>query len=145
MLTVVIRDATELRQAEQSRIVQIAAEASNRAKTDFLSRMSHELRTPLNAVLGFSQLLQSDGDAPLTEGQNRQVEHIRKAGWNLLALINDVLDVSKIEAGAIEVEERRVDVCEVLDAGDSHLEVRAGRGRHARFGDDGRRTSASTG
>ena len=108
-------DVTNLRQAEQARLAQVAAENASRAKTNFLSRMSHELRTPLNAILGFSQLLQSDVKVPLSSNQFVQVEHIRKAGWHLLALINDVLDVSKIEAGKVQVEERSVDLLELLD------------------------------
>jgi PAS domain S-box-containing protein len=115
LMTVVIRDATEARLAEQGRLARVAAESASRAKTDFLSRMSHELRTPLNAILGFSQLLQSDLKEPLSESQNRQVEHVRLAGWHLLALINDVLDVSKIEAGQVFLEERGVDLLESLD------------------------------
>jgi PAS domain S-box-containing protein len=115
LMTVVIRDATDLRQAQEARIAQVAAESASRAKTDFLSRMSHELRTPLNAVLGFAQLLQGDKQEPMTSSQFNQVERIRVAGWHLLALINDVLDVSKIEAGHVSVEDRRVDVLDVLE------------------------------
>ncbi len=108
-------DVTDLRQAAQARQAQAAAETASRAKTEFLSRMSHELRTPLNAVLGFSQLLQSDAKSPLTQGQHAQVEHIRKAGWHLLGLINDVLDMSKIEAGRVTVEKRAVELLDLLD------------------------------
>jgi PAS domain S-box-containing protein len=115
LMTVVVRDATESRRAEHARLAQTAAESASRAKTDFLSRMSHELRTPLNAVLGFSQLLQGDAEDPLSPGQHSQVEHIRQAGWHLLALINDVLDVSKIEAGQVDVERHSVDLPELLD------------------------------
>jgi PAS domain S-box-containing protein len=92
-----------------------AAEAANRAKTDFLSRMSHELRTPLNAVLGFSQLLTTDESERLSERQSAQVEAIQHAGWHLLALINDVLDVSRIEAGRLLVSTRPVDLQPLLD------------------------------
>ncbi len=115
LMTVVIRDASEMMRVAQARLAQAVAESASRAKTDFLSRMSHELRTPLNAVLGFSQLLQSDVANPLSKSQHGQVEHIRRAGWHLLALINDVLDVSKIEAGRVDVEERSVDLPELLD------------------------------
>jgi PAS domain S-box-containing protein len=111
----IANDVTDLRQAEQARLAQAAAESASHAKTDFLSRMSHELRTPLNAVLGFSQLLQGDSKQALTASQDAQVEHIRQAGWHLLALINDVLDVSKIEAGRVQVEERGVDLPDLLD------------------------------
>lgn len=108
LMTVVLRDVTELRRAEAAREAQRTAEAASRAKTEFLSRMSHELRTPLNAVLGFAQLLQTSGE-PLGERQRVQVEHIRSAGWHLLALINDVLDVSRIEAGMLQVSLAPVD------------------------------------
>jgi signal transduction histidine kinase len=77
--------------------------------------MSHELRTPLNAVLGFSQLLQSNAQEPLGPRQREQVEAIRQAGWHLLALVNDVLDVSRIESGHLRVEPRGVDLLHLLD------------------------------
>ncbi len=104
VMTVVLRDTAEMGEAEAARDAQATAEAASRAKTEFLSRMSHELRTPLNAVLGFSQLLQSGGEGPLTPGQRAQVDYIYQAGWHLLALINDVLDVSRIEAGEMQVQ-----------------------------------------
>jgi PAS domain S-box-containing protein len=113
--TVVIRDATQLQEAEKARLAQITAESASHAKTEFLSRMSHELRTPLNAVLGFSQLLQSDADHPLPPRQRMQVEQIRTAGWHLLALINDVLDMSKIEGGHVSVADEGVELQAALD------------------------------
>lgn len=78
-----------------------AAERSNEAKTQFLSNMSHELRTPLNAILGFAQILEMDPDAPLTEEQQESVEEIMKAGQMLLELINELLDLSRIESGKL--------------------------------------------
>lgn len=75
------------------------AEVANQAKTDFLSSMSHELRTPLNAILGFAQILQLDPRDPLTESQQRKVDNIMNAGEHLLTLINEVLDLAKIESG----------------------------------------------
>jgi PAS domain S-box-containing protein len=117
LMTVVIRDATEMRRAEQSRLAQLAAESASRAKTEFVSRMSHELRTPLNAVLGFSQMLQTHPTERLSENQKAQVEFIRQAGWHLLSLIDDVLDMSRIEAGGIHVDEISVDLVQVLDEG----------------------------
>ncbi len=75
-----------------------AAEKANRAKTDFLSSMSHELRTPLNAILGFAQIMESSTPPP-TATQQRDLERILKAGWYLLELINEVLDLTLIESG----------------------------------------------
>jgi PAS domain S-box-containing protein len=97
----VTKDIGARKQAEAAlRAAEVALRA-NAAKTEFLSRMSHELRTPLNAVLGFSQLLQMDSTRPLTAGQAQQVRHIELAGQHLLALINDVLDLSRIESGRL--------------------------------------------
>lgn len=85
---------------EQARL---AAEAGNRAKSEFLSRMSHELRTPLNAILGFTQLLEADQAEQLTFSQRENTEQILKAGWHLLELINETLDLAQIEAGKMRI------------------------------------------
>lgn len=89
------------------------AEQASRAKSDFLSRMSHELRTPMNAILGFAQLMESDPDEPLTTGQREGVEQILKAGWHLLELINEVLDLSRIEAGKLQLVLESVDIADL--------------------------------
>lgn len=99
-----VLDLSERKQAEVEAAARRAAEASSRAKSEFLARMSHELRTPLNAVLGFSQLLQADAQHRLTSQQLSQLEHIRGAGWHVLALVNDLLDVSRIEIGELQVQ-----------------------------------------
>jgi PAS domain S-box-containing protein len=91
-------DITERRLAESAREQRERAAAAHTAKTEFLARMSHELRTPLNAVLGFAQLLAMDPQEPLSPGQSARVTHIQSAGWYLLALINDVLDLARIES-----------------------------------------------
>ena len=96
---------TELRQARE------LAETANRSKSEFLSRMSHELRTPLNAVLGFGQLLELDD---LTESQQEAVEQIVKGGRHLLDLINEVLDISRIEAGNLPLSPEPVLVNELV-------------------------------
>jgi signal transduction histidine kinase/DNA-binding response OmpR family regulator len=85
-------------------------ERASRFKDQFLSTMSHELRTPLNAVLGFSELLGDVRYGPLTERQARYVNHIHTSGQHLLRLINDILDLSKIEAGRLQLSIERVPV-----------------------------------
>jgi len=78
-------------------------ERANRLKSEFLTRMSHELRTPMNAIVGFSDLLAEETDGPLSHTHRRFVGHIREGARHLLALINDVLDLSKIEAGRVDL------------------------------------------
>jgi signal transduction histidine kinase/ActR/RegA family two-component response regulator len=91
------RDITERKQYEEAlQQAKVEAEAANRAKSEFLSRMSHELRTPMNSILGFGQLLERK---ELPADQRRAVGHILKAGRHLLNLINEVLEISRIEAG----------------------------------------------
>lgn len=122
-LAVYYRDITELRQARAAQAAQIAAEAASQAKNEFLSRMSHELRTPLNAVLGFAQVLRLDTVDRLSERQGTMVERIESAGLHLLAMISDVLDLSRVEAGAMTLALADVDVrqladecCQMIDA-----------------------------
>jgi PAS domain S-box-containing protein len=95
-------------------ITDALAAATRAAKTDFLSSMSHELRTPLNAVLGFAQLLQRDRKQPLTERQHERVRRILSGGEQLLHLVDDVLDLARIEAGRIGIAVEAIDVGEVL-------------------------------
>ena len=89
------------------------AERANKAKTDFLSSMSHELRTPLNAILGFTQLMESGTPAP-TPVQKRNLEQILKAGWYLLELINEILDLALIESGKATLSAEPVSLAEVM-------------------------------
>src|SRR6185437_8654714 len=80
-----------------------AAETANVAKSRFLANMSHELRTPLNAIIGFSEILVDRTFGELTDKQSKHVGHILTSGRHLLQLINDILDLAKIEAGRLEL------------------------------------------
>ncbi|MBT3218850.1 MAG: PAS domain-containing sensor histidine kinase, partial [Proteobacteria bacterium] len=91
-----------------------AAEAANRAKGDFLANTSHELRTPLNAIIGFSQILQDQYFGPLNDKQTAYVDDIHQSGKHLLSLINDVLDLAKVEAGKLELQAATMAVAELL-------------------------------
>ncbi len=90
-----------------------AADKANQAKTDFLAGMSHELRTPLNAILGFAQLMETGSPAP-TLSQKRNLEQILKAGWYLLELINEILDLALIESGKVTLSREPVSLMEVM-------------------------------
>jgi signal transduction histidine kinase/AmiR/NasT family two-component response regulator len=91
----------------------VAAERANLAKSDFLSSMSHELRSPLNAILGFAQLMESGAPAP-TPGQKDSIDQILQAGWYLLELINEILDLALIESGKLSLSPEPVSLGEVL-------------------------------
>lgn len=94
-----IADITEHKLYQEACVAAESAQRASQAKSEFLSRMSHELRTPLNAVIGFAQLLRMDAQWPLQDDQLRKVRLIERAGGHLLAVISDVLDLSRIEAG----------------------------------------------
>ena len=128
-MTAVIRDLTDRLAAEAAREARIVAEAASHAKTEFLSRMSHELRTPLNAMLGFAQLLSDDPREPLSARQRRHLELTREAGWHLLALIDDVLDVSRIEAGQLDMQIEPVPLKPLIDSALSVTATLAARHR----------------
>ncbi|MFZ4550280.1 MAG: ATP-binding protein [Aquabacterium sp.] len=96
-----VEDISDRLRAQEAMNSAKAAERASKAKTEFLSRMSHELRTPLNAMLGFAQLLRVDPEHPLDDAQREKVLHIEQAGSHLLAMLTDVLDLSRIEAGSL--------------------------------------------
>ncbi len=112
--------------AERERAQKLAEDASA-AKSEFLSSMSHELRTPLNSILGFAQLLQIDKKTPLNERQKDKLEHVLKGGEHLLRLIDDILDLSHIEAGRVMVSPEPVAVSDVLSEVKTALEPMAER------------------
>ncbi|MEJ2558810.1 MAG: PAS domain S-box protein [Anaerolineae bacterium] len=99
------------------------AEAANQAKSAFLANMSHELRTPLNAILGFTQFM--EGDPNLTAEQQENLGIINRSGEHLLALINDVLEMSKIEAGRVTLQEKSFDLYGLLDTLEEMFRLRA--------------------
>jgi PAS domain S-box-containing protein len=128
-VTAVIRDITERKQAEdrlraiqdkytralsatnqelESRNKEV--ERANRLKSEFLASMSHELRTPLHTIIGFSELLSEQFEGPLNDKQKRFIDHIHRDSLHLLELINDVLDLSKIEAGRLELKREAFDI-----------------------------------
>ncbi len=106
-------EAVRSRTAElmQARVI---AEGASDAKSSFLSLMSHELRTPLNSIIGFAQLLLENKKEPLSARQQRQAAHVLNGGRHLLELINDVLDLSKIETGNLQITPESVDVRDVI-------------------------------
>ncbi len=126
MLTIAI-DITDRKRTENVlREAKEVAELANRTKTDFLANMSHELRTPLNAVIGFSEIIHKQMFGPI--GSERYREYARdiyESGTHLLNLINDILDVSKAEAGKIELHEEIVKIDRVIDASVRLIQERA--------------------
>lgn len=106
----VLRDVTDAVTQTEMAMQREAAERVARAQREFLSRLSHELRTPLNAILGFAQLLELDAGRTMTSPQHQQVQWILSAGRQLLALIEDVMDLTKVEAGEIGMHQMPVDV-----------------------------------
>lgn len=121
-----ITDVSEdMARENELRTARELAEAASSAKSEFLASMSHELRTPLNAVLGFTQLLQRDKKEPLSARQLERVGHVLKGGSHLLQLIDEVLDLSRIEAGSVTVSLEPVSVGQVISEVVTTLETMA--------------------
>lgn len=121
----IVEDITERQRMQEAMSSARAAERASKAKTEFLSRMSHELRTPLNAMLGFAQLLRVDPRHPLHEDQRQKVLHIERAGAHLLAMLTDVLDLSRIEAGSLPMSIEPLAVADIMDAAVSMISNQA--------------------
>jgi PAS domain S-box-containing protein len=121
-------DITEdVRQKAELEAARALAESASAAKSDFLASMSHELRTPLNAILGFSQLLQRDRKSPLNERQLERLGHVLTGGEHLLRLIDDVLDLARIETGQLSTSVEPVGVASVLEEVKATLDPLAAR------------------
>ena len=126
-LVAVVEDITEQLRRQDAERGRQAAESANLAKSEFLSRMSHELRTPLNAMLGFAQLLDLDTKPPLVPHQRAWAGQILQAGWHLLEMINDTLDLSRIDAGMLRMSLMPVPLQALVDQCVGMLEPAAAR------------------
>jgi PAS domain S-box-containing protein len=126
-----VRDMTERVKTEKELLqAKLDAESSNRVKTEFLANMSHELRTPLNAIIGFSETLSEKIFGPLgNEKQKEYVGNIHDSGLHLLNLINDILDVSAIEADKLEFHQTDFDLREAVQASLLLVKQRAEKGQ----------------
>ncbi|MCW5611162.1 MAG: CHASE domain-containing protein [Rubrivivax sp.] len=111
-----VEDITEHLRLEASERALQQAEAASRAKSEFVSRMSHELRTPLNAMIGFAQLLGLDREPALVPHQRDWTQQIQRAGWHLLELINETLDLARIESGAVQLKPEAVELVPLVAA-----------------------------
>jgi PAS domain S-box-containing protein len=118
MLALFSRDITNQMQADlELRKAKEAAESADVAKSSFLAQMSHELRTPLNAIIGFSEILEDQTFGPLNQRQLRYINHVHASGLHLLELINQILDLSKVEAGKMELYLSPVNISQLLKSG----------------------------
>ncbi|MDP1991702.1 MAG: ATP-binding protein [Syntrophales bacterium] len=126
----VTRDISDRKRAEWLDQAKIAAEASNAAKSEFLSNMSHELRTPLNHIMGFTELILGENFGDLNETQEEYLTDIYKSSEHLLSLVNQVLDVSKIEAGKLDLNRSAINLKKLLEQSLSIMDKAAVRNIH---------------
>src|SRR6266480_7156791 len=127
-----LRDITDRKQAQEraqqlafEREARLEAEAASRAKSEFLAIMSHELRTPLNAVMGYSELMELGISGPVTEKMREQIGRIRLSATHLLGLVNDILDLAKVEAGRLQVSSAPCSATGTLTAAITLIEPQA--------------------
>lgn len=112
----VIERTGELQESvEELRIAKESSELANQAKTEFLAKVSHELRTPLTAILGYSEILIEDAQIDGAQERLTDLQRIQRSGYQLLVLINDILDIAKIEAGKLELQISNVDFTDLID------------------------------
>ena len=130
-----LRDITDRKQAQEraqqltaEREARLAAEAASRAKSEFLAIMSHELRTPLNAVLGYSELMEMGISGPITDQMRDQIGRIRVSAHHLLGLVNDILDLAKVEAGQLQVSSRPCSAADTVAAAIALIQPQAATG-----------------
>ncbi|HWO20981.1 MAG TPA: PAS domain S-box protein [Kofleriaceae bacterium] len=126
-VSLIVDVSEDRRRADELRRAREAAETASAAKSEFLASMSHELRTPLNAVLGFAQLLQRDRKQPLSDRQRDRIDYVVRGGEHLLRLIDEVLDLSRIEAGGVTISAESVGVRELIAEVVATLDPVAGR------------------
>jgi PAS domain S-box-containing protein len=138
----VARDVTESRRNQQLLVETLAKEREaverlrelDRAKSDFVSMVSHELRTPITSIVGYSEMLQEGAAGPVSSGQERLLDAVRRNGDRLIALIEDLLTLSRIEAGTFTLEKARLDLGTVMAAAEEALSpLLAGRRLDVRF------------
>jgi len=121
-----LTDISAIKKAQNELVnAKVVAEDANRAKSDFLSSMSHELRTPMNAILGFAQLLEYTRQEPLSKNQKSSVNHIIKGGNHLLELIDQVLELSTIEAGKLSLNIDHIPARNIIDESLDLIRTRA--------------------
>lgn len=121
----VTRDLTDQKLVEEERGMRVAAQAANEAKSRFLSSMSHELRTPLNSIIGFVGVILMGLSGPLTEEQQKHLEEVDRSARHLLALINDILNLSRIEAGEAELVVQPINCTPIVEDIYGSLKIQA--------------------